>query len=85
MPFKKLYVPKLKNVNKRSNIFILYIINIEFFYFFNFIYIYTHTYMGEGDEIRKYTHTSTPKLHATVSVAEQVINFFSISHLTDVG
>ena len=41
--------------------------------------------MGDGDEIREYTHTPTPKLHATVSVAEQVINPFSISHLTDVG
>ena len=30
--------------------------------------------MGEGDEIREYTHTLTPKLHTTVSVAEQVIN-----------
>ena len=28
--------------------------------------------MGEGDEIREYTHTPTPKLHATVSVAEQI-------------
>ena len=40
--------------------------------------------MGEGDEIREYTHTPTPKLYATVNVAEQVINPFSISHLTDV-
>ena len=28
---------------------------------------------------------STPKLHATISVVEQVINPFSISHHTDVG
>ena len=27
----------------------------------------------------------TPKLHATISAAEQVINPFSISHLTEVG
>ena len=45
-----------------------------------------HTYIWEKrDEIREYTHTPTPKLHGTVSVAEQVINSFSISHLTDVG
>ena len=37
------------------------------------------------DEIREYTHMPTPKLHAAVSIAEQVINPFSISHLTDVG
>ena len=41
--------------------------------------------MGEWDEIREYTHTPTPKLHATVNVTEQVINPFSISHLTNVG
>ena len=41
--------------------------------------------MGGGDEIREYTHMATPKLHATISVAEQVINTFSISHLIDVG
>ena len=47
---------------------------------------HTHTHIwGKGDEIREYTHTPTPKLHATVSVAEQVINLFSILHLTDVG
>ena len=51
-----------------------------FFYLRN-----THTYLGEGDEIRKYTYTPTPKLHATVSVVEQMINLFSISHLTDMG
>jgi len=45
----------------------------------------THTYIGKWDEIREYTHTLTLKLHATVSVTEQVINPFSISHLTDVG
>jgi len=53
-----------------------------FFYLRN---THTHTYIGEDDEIRKYTYTPTPKLHATVNIAEQVINLFSISHLTDVG
>ena len=56
------------------------------FIFFLFVkHTHTHIYIGEGDETREYTHTPTPKLHATVSVAEQVINPFSISHLTDVG
>ena len=54
----------------------------NFFYLLN-----THTcvYIWEGDETREYTHMPTLKLHATVSVAEQVINSFSISYLTDVG
>ena len=44
-----------------------------------------HTHIkGKGDEIREHTHTPTPKLHAAVSVVEQVINPFLISHLTDV-
>ena len=34
--------------------------------------------MRKGDEIKEYTHTPTLKLHVTVSVAEQVINLFSI-------
>ena len=59
-------------------------------YFFGLlIYIYiffylrnTHIY-GEEDEIREYTHMPIPKLHETVSVRDQVINPFSISHLTN--
>ena len=43
-----------------------------------------HTHIGEGDETREYTYTPTPKLHATISVAKQIINFFLISHFTDV-
>ena len=39
----------------------------------------------KGDETREYTHTPTPKLHAAISVAKQVINPFSISHLSDLG
>ena len=54
----------------------------QFFLFEKHTYIYI---WEKRDEIREYTHMSTPKLHATVSVAEQVINPFSISHLTDVG
>ena len=58
-------------------------------YFFILLYLFfwlnTHIYIEEGDEIREYTHTPTQKLHATVSVAEQVINPFLISHITDVG
>ena len=34
---------------------------------------------------QEYTHTPTPKLRAVFSVAELVINCFSISHLTNVG
>ena len=37
------------------------------------------------DETRECTRMPTPKLRATVSVTEQVINPFSISHITDVG
>ena len=36
-------------------------------------------------EIREYAHMPIPKLYAAVSVAEQVINPFSVSHLTYVG
>ena len=46
---------------------------------------HTHTYRGKEDEIREYTHTPTPKLHAAVSVTKQVINPFSISLLTHMG
>lgn len=35
----------------------------KFFFFSN-----THIYTGKEDEIRKYIHTSTPKLHAAVLV-----------------
>ena len=45
---------------------------------------HTHIYIGKMDEIREYTYTPISKLHATVSVLEQVINPFSISHITDV-
>ena len=63
----------------------LAIINVSHLIFFLFVK-HTHTYIYEkGDQTMEYTHTPTPKLHATVSVAEQVINPFSISHLTDVG
>ena len=44
-----------------------------------------YTHIGEGDETREYIYTTTPKLHATISVAEQIINLFLISHFTDVG
>ena len=44
-----------------------------------------HIKWGKGDERRECTYTLTPKLHATVSVAKQVINLFSISHLINVG
>jgi len=45
-----------------------------------------HTHIwGKRNEIREYIHMPTLKLNATVSVTEQVINPFSISHLTDVG
>ena len=54
--------------------------------FFLFI-CYTHTDIisGKGDETREYTCMPTRKLHAAVNVTEQVINHFSISHITDVG
>ena len=49
----------------------IYFIYYKYRIFF-ILYIYTHTPIwGKGDEIREYTHTPTPKLHATVSVAEQ--------------
>ena len=54
--------------------------------FFSLVTTHRHTYVsGKGDEIREYTHIPTPKLYAVVSVGKQVINPFSISHLTDVG
>ena len=73
----------------------------EIRFLFSFFFIWeTHTHIwGKGDEIKEYTHTPTPKLHATVSVffdntewddsttlsmTRQMINPFSISHLTDV-
>ena len=57
-----------------------------FQFFFFFFEKHTHTYIWEKeDEIMEYTHMPTPKLYATVSVAGQVINPFSISHFTDVG
>ena len=43
-----------------------------------------YTHIGEGDET-EYIYTTTPKLHVTISVAEQIINLFLISHFTDVG
>lgn len=61
-------------------IFLSETLNLSLFFFFFFFekHTHTHTYMGEENEIREYTHTPTPKLHATVSVAEQVINPFLI-------
>ena len=44
-----------------------------------------HTHIGEEDEIKEYTYMPTPKLHATISIAEQIINLFSISHFIDMG
>ena len=44
-----------------------------------------HTHIGEGDEIGGYIYALTSKLHVTISVTEQIINLFSISHFTDVG
>ena len=60
-------------------------LNIFFYLRNTHTHTHTHTHIwGKGDEIREYTHTPTPKLHAVVSVVEQVINPFLISHLTDV-
>ena len=43
-------------------------------FFFNLLNTHTHTHThiyiyGKEDEIREYTYTPIPKLHATVSVA----------------
>ena len=60
--------------------------NTKYLFYLRNTHTHTHTHtQRKGDEIREYTHMPTPKLHATVSVAEQTINLFSISHLTDVG
>ena len=42
--------------------------NTRSFFFFKLrnTHTHTHTYRGKGDEIREYTHTSTPKLHAEI-------------------
>ena len=41
--------------------------------------------MGKRDETRENAHMPTTKLHVAASVAEKVINPFSISNLFDVG
>ena len=53
--------------------------------FFYLSVTHTDIISGKGDETREYNHTPTSKLHAAVSVAKQVINPFSISHLCDLG
>ena len=62
--------------------------NTEFLFIFYFLvkhtYILTHT-SGKGDETREYTYMPITKLHVAHNVALQVINPFSISHLTDMG
>ena len=55
-----------------------------FFLFVKHTHTHIYIYIGKMDEIREYTYTPISKLHATVSVVEQVINPFSISHITDV-
>ena len=63
---------------------------LSFFLFFIFYFLVKHTYIlthtsGKGDETREYIYTPTTKPHAAYSVALQVINPFSISHLIDMG
>ena len=81
--------PNGRNNGQIINVDLLHLFFIYFLIFFlnlrnthTNIYIYIY---GKGDEIREYTHTPIPKLHAAVSFAEQVINPFSILYLTDVG
>ena len=59
--------------------------NTKYLFFF-LINTHKHSYVqAKGEETREYIHTPTPKLHAAVSVTKQVINPFSISHLSDLG
>ena len=56
--------------------------NIEYLFLFEkHTHAHTHTYIGEGNEIKEYTHTPILKLHATISVVKQVINSLSINFI----
>ena len=52
--------------------------NIEYLFLFE---KHTYTYIGEKNKIKKYTHTPTSKLYATINVAKQMINSFSINFI----
>ena len=63
----------------------LYNTECLFFLFFFVKHSQKQIIQGKGDETSEYNHKTTPKLHGAVSVAEQMINPFSLLHITNMG